>query len=94
MFLPELVQDVCGVEAGVVTQLSRDDLQRLGHGPNQQLLLARYGARVVPQVLAELHLYCTTACTGTGGLVNTKMLATKANILVKSVVQAVSLLPA
>ena len=60
MLLTQLVEDVGGVKAGIVTQLVGDDLQGLGHGPNQQLLLARDGARVVSQVLAQLHLYGTT----------------------------------
>ena len=40
MFLPQLVEDVGGVEAGVVAQLTRDDLERLRHGRDDQLFLA------------------------------------------------------
>ena len=57
----QLVEDVGGVEAGVVAQLPGDDLQRLGVCTDQQLLLARDGAGVVPQVLGQLHLDGATA---------------------------------
>jgi hypothetical protein len=40
VFLSQLVEDVCCVEAGVVAQLTRDDLQRLRHRSDNQLLLA------------------------------------------------------
>lgn len=53
---PQLVEDVGGVEASVVTQLSGDDLQSLGVGANQKLLLARNGSGIIPQVLGQLHL--------------------------------------
>ena len=56
MLLPELVENVGGVEAGVVAQLPGDDLEGLGHGADDELLLAGDGAGVVAQVLAELHL--------------------------------------
>lgn len=35
MFGTEFVQDVGGIEAGVVAQLPGDDLQRFGVGPDQ-----------------------------------------------------------
>lgn len=57
----ELVEDVGGVEAGVVAELAGDDLQGLGVGADQQLLLAGDGPRVVPQVLGQLHLDGTAA---------------------------------
>lgn len=57
VFRPQFVQDVCGVEAGVVAQLSGDDLQGLGVCSNQELLFSGDGPRVVPQVLGQLHLY-------------------------------------
>ena len=56
MFLPQLVEDVGGVKAGVVAELAWDDLEGFGHGSDQQLLLTGDGARVVPQVLRQLHL--------------------------------------
>lgn len=56
MFGAQLVQDVGGVEAGVVAQLPGDDLQGLGVRSDQQLLLARDGPGVVAQVLGQLHL--------------------------------------
>lgn len=40
MFLPQLIEDVGGVESGVVAQLTRNDLQRLRHGGDDQLFLA------------------------------------------------------
>lgn len=57
----ELVQDVGGVEAGVVTQLAGNDLQGFGVSTNQQLLLAWNGPGVVPQVFGKLHLDRATA---------------------------------
>lgn len=57
VFGAQFVQDVGGVKAGVVTQLSGDDLQGLGVGSNQQLLFSRDGPGVIPQVLGQLHLY-------------------------------------
>ena len=56
MFGAQLVQDVGGVEAGVVAQLSGDDLQGLGVRSDQQLLLPGDGPGIVPQVLGQLHL--------------------------------------
>ena len=56
MFLSQFVKDVGGVEAGVVAQLSRNDLESASHRSDQQLLLARNRSRVVAQVLAYLHL--------------------------------------
>lgn len=57
MFGPQFVEDVGGVEAGVVTQLSGDDLQGLCVDSNQQLLLPGDGSGIIPQVLGQLHLY-------------------------------------
>lgn len=57
----EFVEDVGGVKASVVTQLPRDDLQRFGVSPNQQLLLAWNGSGVVTEVLGDLHLYRPTS---------------------------------
>ena len=67
MLLPELVENVGGVEAGVVAKLPGDDLQGLGHGANDELLLAGDGAGVVAQILAQLHL--DGAAAGDDGVV-------------------------
>jgi hypothetical protein len=42
VFLPQLVEDVGGVETCVVAQLAWDDLQRLCHGGDDQLFLASH----------------------------------------------------
>lgn len=62
MFGAQLVQDVRGVEAGVVAQLSGDDLQGLGVRSDQQLLLSGDGPGVIPQVLGQLHLNGPASC--------------------------------
>ena len=51
MFCAQFVEDVGGVKAGVVTQLSGDDLQGLGVRSNQKLLFSRDGPGIVSQVL-------------------------------------------
>ena len=56
MFGAQFVQDVGGVEAGVVAQLPGDDLQGLGVRSDQQLLFPGDGPGVIPQVLGQLHL--------------------------------------
>ena len=61
VFLAQFVEDVGGVKAGVVAELARNDLEGLRHRADQQLLLARDGARVVAQELAQLHLNRTAA---------------------------------
>merc|ERR1719348_1893624 len=61
VLLAQLVQDVRGVEASVVTQLASNHLESLGHGADDELLLARNGPAVVPQVLAQLHVYGATS---------------------------------
>jgi hypothetical protein len=48
VFLAELVQHVGGIEACVVAQLPRDDLQRLRVRVDEQLRLAVDRARVIP----------------------------------------------
>ena len=53
MLLAQLVQHVGGVEAGVVAQLARDDLQRLGKRVDEELGLARDRARGVAQLPAR-----------------------------------------
>ena len=65
MLLTQSVEHIGGVKPSIVTQLSRDDLQRLGNCSNNQLLLARHRTRVVSQVLAQLNLNCTTTCVST-----------------------------
>lgn len=67
MFGAQFVQDVGGVKAGVVTQLSGDDLQGLGIRSNQQLLFSRNGPGVIPQVLGQFHLYSSS--TSNNGVV-------------------------
>jgi hypothetical protein len=49
MFLPQLVQHICGIKAGVVTQLPWDDLQRFGIAVDEQLSLAWYAAGMISQ---------------------------------------------
>lgn len=41
VLLAQLIQHVSGVKAGVVAQLARDDLQRLGKRVDEQLRFAR-----------------------------------------------------
>jgi hypothetical protein len=48
---PELVQDIGRVEAGVVTDLTRNDFESLGDGTDDELLLAVDGTRVITKVL-------------------------------------------
>lgn len=57
----QLVQDVGGIEAGVVTELPGNDLKGFSVSSYQQLLLARNGPGVVAEVFGELHLYRATA---------------------------------
>lgn len=57
----QLVQDVGGIEAGVVTELPGNDLKGFSVSSYQQLLLARNGPGVVTEVFGELHLYRATA---------------------------------
>lgn len=57
VFGAQFVQDVGGVKASVVAQLSGDDLQGLGVRSDQQLLFSRDGPGIIPQVLGQLHLY-------------------------------------
>jgi len=67
VLLAQLVENVGGIETGVVAQLARNDLQALGDGSNQQLLLTGNGARIVPQQLGQLHFNGTAA--GHNGIV-------------------------
>lgn len=67
MSLSKLVQDVGCIESGVVAQLSRNHFERLRHATDEQLLLTSNGTRVVPQVLAQLHLNCSTTCAVKSG---------------------------
>lgn len=62
MLRSQLVEDVGGVEAGVVAQLPGDDLQGLGVRSDQQLLFPGDSPGVIPQVLGQLHLYGPSAC--------------------------------
>lgn len=57
----QLVQDVGGIEAGIVTELPGNDLKGFSVSSYQQLLLARNGPGVVAEVFGELHLYRATA---------------------------------
>ena len=61
MAMAKLVEDVDSVEASVLAQLTRDDLQCAGKRCNKHLLLASNGARVLSKVLRDLHLDGTTA---------------------------------
>ena len=56
MLLTQLVQDVGGVEAGIVAELAGNDLEGLGHGADDELLLAGDGAAVVAEVFGQLHV--------------------------------------
>lgn len=47
MFCSQLVEDVGGIKAGVVTQLPGNDFQGLGIRSDQQLLLSRDGPGVI-----------------------------------------------
>lgn len=49
MLLSQFVQNIGGIETGIVAQLPWDDFERFGNGTDQQLLLASNGARVVTQ---------------------------------------------
>lgn len=59
VLLPQFVQDVRGVEAGVVAQLTRYDFKSAGDGADQHLFFAGNGTRDFPQVFGELHLNST-----------------------------------
>lgn len=52
----QLVEHVGSVNAGVVADLTGDDLERFGEGGDDELLLALDGARGVAEVLGDLHL--------------------------------------
>lgn len=53
------VQDVGGVEAGVVAELARDDLECFGKGFDDGLLLVADGRiGVGVEVGGDFHLYC------------------------------------
>jgi len=67
MFLSEFVEYIGGIKAGIVTQLSRDDLKCLCHGTDQKLFLAGDGPRVVSQIFTQLHLNGSTTCNGRPG---------------------------
>lgn len=67
VFGAQFVQDVGGVKAGIVTQLSGYYLQGLGVRSDQQLLFSRDGPGIVPQVLWQLHLYGSS--TGYNGVI-------------------------
>lgn len=56
MLLPQHVQDVRGIEPGVITELPWDHLKSLGHGADNQLLLSLDGSGVVTEEFGEFHL--------------------------------------
>merc|ERR1719277_1316149 len=69
MFLTQLVEDIGGIKASVVAELPGDHLKGLGHGANDQLLLATDGAAVVSEILAQLHVNSSSSqdnCAGSG----------------------------
>merc|ERR1719483_574703 len=55
VLLSQLIQDIGRVKPCVVAELSGDHLKRLGHGTNNELLLASDSPAVVSEVLAQLH---------------------------------------
>lgn len=57
VFGTQFVQDVSGVKASVIAQLSGDDLQSFGVRSDKQLLFSRDGPGIIPQVLGQFHLY-------------------------------------
>eukprot|EP00047_Mylnosiga_fluctuans_P001742 m.221713 g.221713 ORF g.221713 m.221713 type:complete len:557 (-) comp10637_c0_seq1:26-1696(-) len=67
VLLAQAVQHVGRVQAGIVAQLARDHLERLGVRADQQLLLAGNCTGIRPQELAELHLNGTA--TSNNGVV-------------------------
>ena len=69
VFLPQFVENVGGIEASVVTQLSGYHLQSLGECTNQQLFFASDRSRIVTQILAQLHLDRTATWLHTVALV-------------------------
>lgn len=56
VLLPQLVENVGGIETGVLAELTRNYLHRLRERCDDQLLLAMDTARVLAQVLGQLHL--------------------------------------
>ena len=56
MLLSQLVQHVCCVEAGVITQLAGDDLQCLGIGADEQLGFASNRSGMIPEMPALCHV--------------------------------------
>mmetsp|Transcript_12529 Transcript_12529/g.33537 ORF Transcript_12529/g.33537 Transcript_12529/m.33537 type:complete len:377 (+) Transcript_12529:444-1574(+) len=61
MLLAELVEDVSRVQARVLCHLARDDLEGLGVGAHEELLLAVDASRGLAEVLGDLHLDGATA---------------------------------
>lgn len=61
VLLTQLVEYVGGIEAGVLAQLTRYDLERARQRRHDHLLLARDRSRIVAQVLGDLHLDGTAA---------------------------------
>ncbi len=57
VLLTEFVDDVGRVEAGVVTQCARNDLQSLCKRRDDELLLASNGACMCSEIIARLHLF-------------------------------------
>lgn len=53
----ELVEDIRRIEPGVVANLARDDLERLGESADDKLLLALDRPRVRSEVGRDLHLW-------------------------------------
>lgn len=64
--LTELVNDIGGVHAGVVSELLRDDFESLGVPVNHELRLSLDGTDMFAEVSAELHFDGTT--TGDDGV--------------------------
>jgi hypothetical protein len=56
VLLTKLIENVGGIEAGVIAELPWDDLESLGHGCDDELLLASNGPRMIPEIFGELHL--------------------------------------
>merc|ERR1740137_95002 len=62
VLLSQLIQDIGRVKPCVVAELPGDHLKRLGHGTNNELLLASDSPAVVSEVLAQLHINSSTPC--------------------------------
>lgn len=61
MFLSKFVEDVSGIEARIVSNLSGDDFQGLGKGVDDELLFSVDVSGVLSEVFADFHFSSATS---------------------------------